>query len=79
MLEMVLAKLEELKDSVRYSMKGSVMEITALDYDEDYDDEAVDAFTDWLEEMCVSHDGDLYHYFDFDEFVICFGYSAYEE
>ena len=44
----------------------------------DYDEEAVDALCEWLEEHALSVDGDYYQYYQFDGFVVCLGYGSFD-
>ena len=44
----------------------------------DYDVEAVDGLIEWLEEHCISEDGDLYSYYHFEEFDVQLGYSSFD-
>jgi hypothetical protein len=44
----------------------------------DYDGEAEEALIDWLEEHCISGDGDFYYYYYFEDFNVQLGYSSYD-
>ena len=93
MMEMIIAMLEKMDKDVSYDLfdyeeEGKVLHITVEDcegFDEDwceimreYDVDAVRALIDWLEEHCISEDGDLYYEFHFEEFDVQLGYSSYD-
>ena len=80
MMEKIIAMLEELDADVFYHIreidgKKPEVVITVDDFegfDEDwseimreYDADAVQVVIDWLEEHCISEDGDLYYEFHF--------------
>ena len=44
----------------------------------DYDEDAVDALLEWLEEHALSMDGDYYTYYYFDGFLVQVGYASYD-
>jgi hypothetical protein len=44
----------------------------------EYDVDAVRALIDWLEEHCISEDGDFYSCYHFEEFDVQLGYSSYD-
>lgn len=44
----------------------------------DYDEDAVDALLEWLEEHALSVDGDFYTYYHFDGFLVQVGYGSYD-
>lgn len=44
----------------------------------DYDEDAVDALLEWLEEHALSMDGDYYTYYQFDGFEVQVGYASYD-
>ena len=86
MLEQIIAMLEELGNSVSYYAHGDCIDVTVEDFegfDEDWrevdaecDEDAVDAFVEWLEEHCDHHEGDFYHYYSFGELEIEIGYAS---
>lgn len=91
MLELVLAKLDELGADVEYFVTEDKKEVhvTLQDFegfdddweeiDREYDDaEKVDAFEEWLEEQCEQHSGDFYQYFGFGDFVVVLGYASFD-
>ena len=51
------------------------------DWDEvyaDIDDDAVDKMIEWLDEHCDSHEDNLYHYYTFDDLVVCLGWASFD-
>jgi hypothetical protein len=86
MFNLVLEKLEKLGENVEYKVKGSEIKVVVLDFigynDEwgdvynDYDEDAVEEFEEWLEEHCVSCQCDYYQYYEFDGFNVEIGYSS---
>lgn len=89
MMELLLAKLQELGADVSYDVRrGDLVAVTVLDFEgfgcggeelyRDYDEDAIDDFCDWLEEECARHYGDFYQYYEFDGFVVQVGYESYE-
>ena len=44
----------------------------------DIDEDAVDTMIEWLDEHCNSHKGDFYHYYTFDDLVVCLGWASYD-
>lgn len=87
-LEMVLKGLEALGADVEYEVtsEGDV-EVTVQDFggfDEDWSEiivdytKAVDEFEELLEAECVSHEGDLYTYYQFDGFTVVWGYASFD-
>jgi hypothetical protein len=85
-LEMIIAQIEALGEFASYYTRGSRVCVTIEDfegYDEDWcevdaelDEDAVDAFVEWLEEECDSHDGDYYHYYQFGDIEVELGYAS---
>ena len=85
--EQVLAQISQVEDVSVYE-HGDVIDVTVEDFggfDEhwseillDYDEEAVDALCEWLEEHALSVDGDFYQYYQFDGFVVCLGYGSFD-
>ena len=93
MMEIIIAMLEKMSEDVDYRVREIEDEkpelvITVDDcegFDEDwseimrdYDVEAVDGLIEWLEEHCISEDGDLYSYYHFEEFDVQLGYSSFD-
>ena len=93
MMEIIIAMLEKMSEDVEYYVckieeEKPELVITIDDFegfDEDwseimreYDEDAVSALIDWLEEHCISEDGDLYYEFHFEEFNVQLGYSSYD-
>ena len=93
MMEIIIAMLEKMSEDVEYYVceieeEKPELVITVDDFegfDEDwseimreYDEDAVSALIDWLEEHCISEDGDLYYEFYFEEFNVQLGYSSYD-
>ena len=93
MMEIIIAMLEKMSEDVEYYVceveeEKPELVITVDDFegfDEDwseimreYDEDAVSALIDWLEEHCISEDGDLYYEFHFEEFNVQLGYSSYD-
>ena len=88
MLEQIIEMLEKVGDSITYYVSGSEIDVVVQDFDgfdedwceidADYDEDAVDGLTEWLEEHCDSHDGDFYHYYYFGEIEVCFGYASFD-
>jgi hypothetical protein len=93
MMEIIIAMLEKMGEDVDYCVREidgekPELEITVDDFegfDEDwseimreYDVDAVRALIDWLEEHCISEDGDLYYEFHFEDFDVQLGYSSFD-
>lgn len=91
MLKMLIEKLEMLGDDVAYSFdeKEHLLHITFDDFegfDEDWEEvyrdythpELVDEVMDFLDEHCLSQEGDFYHYYDFGDFVAKVGYTSFD-
>lgn len=93
MMEIIIAMLEKMVEDVDYYVReidGEKPElvITVDDFEgfdedwseimRDYDEEAVDGLIEWLEEHCISEDGDFYSYYHFEEFDVQLGYSSYD-
>jgi hypothetical protein len=93
MMEKLLKMLEELAADVDYGVReieGEKPEvvITVDDFEgfdddwsevmRDYDEEAVDGLIKWLEENCISEDGDFYSYYHFEEFDVELGYTSFD-
>ena len=91
MMEIIIAMLEKMVEDVDYYVReidGEKPElvITVDDFEgfdedwseimRDYDEEAVDGLIEWLEEHCISEDGDFYSYYHFEEFDVQLGYSS---
>ena len=85
--EQVLAQISQVEDVSVFEDEDQI-EITVKDFggfDEhwseiilDYDEEAVDALCEWLEEHALSVDGDFYQYYQFDGFVVRLGYGSFD-
>ena len=93
MMEIIIAMLEKMGEDVDYRVReidGEKPElvITVNDFEgfdkdwseimRDYDVEAVDGLIEWLEEQCISEDGDFYSYYHFEEFDVQLGYSSFD-
>ena len=93
MMEIIIAMLEKMVEDVDYYVReidGEKPElvITVDDFEgfdedwseimRDYDEEAVDGLIEWLEEHCISEDGDFYSYYYFEEFDVELGYSSFD-
>ena len=93
MMKIIIAMLEKMVEDVDYYVReidGEKPElvITVDDFEgfdedwseimRDYDEEAVDGLIEWLEEHCISEDGDFYSYYHFEEFDVELGYSSYD-
>ena len=93
MMEIIIAMLEKMIEDVYYHVReidGEKPElvITVDDFEgfdedwseimRDYDEEAVDGLIEWLEEHCISEDGDFYSYYHFEEFDVQLGYSSFD-
>jgi hypothetical protein len=93
MMETIIAMLEKMSEDVYYHVRETDEEkpelvITVDDFEgfdedwseimRDYDEEAVDGLIEWLEEHCVSEDGDFYSYYHFEEFDVQLGYSSFD-
>ena len=93
MMEIIIAMLEKMVEDVDYYVReidGEKPElvITVDDFEgfdedwseimRDYDEEAVDGLIEWLEEHCISEDGDFYSYYHFEEFDVQLGYSSFD-
>jgi hypothetical protein len=85
--EQVLAQISQVEDVSVYEREDEIR-VTVEDFggfDDDwseilldYDEEAVDALCEWLEEHALSVDGDYYQYYHFDGFVVCLGYGSFD-
>ena len=93
MMEIIIAMLEKMQEDVDYRVReidGELPElvITVDDFEgfdddwseimRDYDVEAVDALIEWLEEHCISEEGDLYSYYHFEGFDVQLGYTSFD-
>ena len=93
MMKIIIAMLEKMVEDVDYYVReidGEKPElvITVDDFEgfdkdwseimRDYDVEAVDGLIEWLEEHCISEDGDFYSYYHFEEFDVQLGYSSFD-
>jgi hypothetical protein len=91
MMELIIAMLEKMGEDVDYRVReidGEKPElvITVDDFEgfdedwseimRDYDEEAVDGLIEWLEEHCISEDGDFYSYYHFEGFDVQLGYTS---
>lgn len=90
MLEMVLAKIEEIFGewcSVEVDSDGDI-QLCVEDFggfDEDweeimidYDEEALDRLCAWLEEHGEYHPCDMYPYYQFDGFAVQLSFASYD-
>lgn len=81
----VMEMLATVKDIEVYESKDCI-EVTVLDFEgfdedwdeieRDYDDEAIDKLTTWLEAHADRVEGDFYVYFYFEDCEVCFGYAS---
>jgi hypothetical protein len=90
MMEIIIAMLEEMTDDVDYYVRhnGAELVITVEDFEgfdddwsevmRDYDGEAVERLIEWLEEHCISEEGDLYSYYHFEGFDVQLGYTSFD-
>lgn len=93
MMEIIIAMLEKMGEDVDYRVReieGEKPElvITIDDFEgfdenwsevmRDYDVDAEEALIDWLEEHCISEEGDFYSYYHFEDFDVQLGYSSYD-
>ena len=94
MMEKIIEMLEELGADVSYYVRdleedGLELAITIEDFegfDENWseimreldDEEAVDAFLEWLEEYCISKGGDFYREYQFEGFAVELGYASFD-
>lgn len=89
--ELVLAMVEALGDdaSVYETTRDGLdmVDVTLEDFggftedyeelDREYDDaQAVEDFLGALEDTCLMVSGDYYHYYHFEDFVVCVGYAS---
>jgi hypothetical protein len=89
----VMARVAEVEDVSVWEVEadgdeGAEMHLTVEDFagfDEhwheqfrDYDEDAVDALLEWLEEHALSVDGDYYTYYQFDGFLVQVGYASFD-
>jgi hypothetical protein len=92
-MEIIIAMLEKMGEDVDYRVREIAEEkpelvITINDFEgfdddwseimRDYDGEAEETLIDWLEEHCISGDGDFYYYYYFEDFNVQLGYSSYD-
>ena len=93
MMEKIIAMLEKMGGDVDYRVRECDDELPELvitvddfesfddDWSEvmrDYDEEAVDALIEWLEEHCISAEGDFYAYYHFEGFDVQLGYASFD-
>lgn len=90
MMKTIIAMLEEMREDVSYYVRrdGTELAITIDDFEgfdddwseiiREYDGETVDGLIEWLEEHCISEDGDFYSYYEFEGFTVQLGYSSYD-
>lgn len=88
MLELVMERLAMLGADVSVDVREGVIDVVVQDFEgfddegeeiySDYDYEAVEDFEEWLEEQCVEHCGDFYHYYHFEDFQVIMGYSSFD-
>jgi hypothetical protein len=87
MLELVMAMLGQVED-VSVDVRGECVFVEVQDFEgfdedwseiyADYDEDAVDALLEWLEEQCVSSYGDFYEFYEFEGFYVKVGYASME-
>lgn len=46
--------------------------------DREYDSDLVDSIQERLESCAISSHGDFYHYYEFDGFVVVWGYASFD-
>lgn len=93
MLKELLEMLKKLGDDVsvdlfEYEDEDDTLDITVEDFEgfdedwseimRDYDEEAVQAVVDWLEEHCTSKEDCYSMYYYFEGFEVRFGYASYD-
>ena len=93
MMEIIIAMLKKMGEDVDYRVRKindnkPELVITINDFDgfdddwsevmRDYDEEAEGALIEWLEEHCISEDGDLYSSYQFEEFDVQLGYTSFD-
>lgn len=90
MMETIIKMLEAMNEDVDYMVlsEGTMLRVTVNDFEgfdedwseimRDYDGEAVDDLIEWLDEHCISADGDFYSYYEFEGFTVQLGYSSYD-
>ena len=86
-MEMVNA-LEMTGDIEVYDDENNEIEITVCDFtgfddnwceiDRDYDVKACHELQNWLAENCNEYNEDFYTVYEFDGFVVTWGYASYE-
>ena len=87
MLELVMGRVAMVECvSCEWMEKESVLYVSVHDFEGfdadweevmvDYDEDSVDELEEWLEEHCVSSYGDFYSFYEFDGFVVQFGYDS---
>lgn len=85
MLELVMEMLGQVAD-VSVDVVDECVYVEVQDFggfdedwceiDLDYDEDAVDALLEWLEEQCVSSYGDFYEVYEFEGFFVKVGYAS---
>jgi hypothetical protein len=85
MLELVMAMLGQVED-VSVDVRGECVFVEVQDFEgfdedwseiyADYDEDAVDALLEWLEEQSVSSYGDFYEIYEFEGFFVKVGYAS---
>lgn len=66
---------------LRERIEVTVLDFEGLDEDweeieRDYDEEAIDQLTTWLETHADRVEGDFYVYYYFEDCKVCFGYAS---
>jgi len=88
-MEMVVEILLQVGDDLMVDVYDDEVHVVVEDFegfDEDWsevdrdldDSEAVDSVQEQLSEMCLSEEGDFYHYYHFEGFSVCWGYASFD-
>lgn len=89
MFEELMMMVEACEADVDYDVDGSDVSLTFDDF-EGFDDDwsevmrdyvnpaAVEALEDWLDDNCLSCEGDLYIVYHFDGFDVEVGYTSFD-
>ena len=93
MMKTIIAMLEKMGGDVDYRVRKinnnkPELVITIDDFEgfdddwsevmRDYDEEAEGTLIEWLEEHCISEEGDLYSYYHFEDFDVQLGYTSFD-
>lgn len=86
--EMVIELLETAGEDISYMDFENKIYVTVQDFDgfdedwdevdREYDEDLVDSIEEKIEEASISHEGDYYQHYYFEDFVVVWGYASYD-